>query len=109
MVADVERPAIADPTQLDNSDADMVIIWQGMSTAFEHPTHGVVGPVPYRRTGGHTGPYGVAFIAGASIPVGPQGIRSSFDVVPTIAELLGQSLDQSFSGTSLLNSCTESQ
>lgn len=103
VVAKVERPQIADPRDLDLSDADMVIVWQGISNAFEHPEHGLVGPVPFRRTGGHTGLHGVAYLAGAGLKAGFHGTRSSFDVVPTIAEMAGLAPAAHLSGTSLIN------
>ncbi len=109
VVADIERPAIANPYDLDHSDADMVVIWQGMSTAFTHPKYGVIGPVPYRRTGGHTGPHGVALIATSALSPGFHGVKSAFDIIPTVAEMLGQHLDDACSGVSLIDSCVASQ
>ena len=66
-----------------------MVIWRGVVTALEHPRLGLIGPVPLRRTGGHTGPHGMAYLAGTSLEPGDHGVRSSFDVVPTIARLLG--------------------
>jgi predicted AlkP superfamily phosphohydrolase/phosphomutase len=103
-VANVERSSVTDPFLLDKSDADMTVVWQGSSNGFEHPEYGLIGPIPFRRTGGHTGPYGVAFIAAKGLPAGFRGVRSSFDVVPTIADLLKTQLSTSVSGTSLLTS-----
>ncbi|HBB35337.1 MAG TPA: hypothetical protein DDZ80_30055 [Cyanobacteria bacterium UBA8803] len=102
VVAEVERPKIQDPLSLDSSDADMTIVWNGISTAFSHPEYGLIGPIPFRRTGGHTGRYGMAFVSGSDIKPGFQGVRSSFDVVPTIAELLEVSIKAPCSGQSLL-------
>lgn len=102
VISRIERPKITDPLKLDTSDADMTIVWSGITTAFIHPEHGLVGPVPFRRTGGHTGPYGVAFITASGIKPGFQGIQSSFNVVPTIMDLLGVSITSSLSGKSLL-------
>jgi hypothetical protein len=54
-VATVERPTISDPASLQGTDADLEVVWSRSLCALEHPGHGLIGPVPYRRTGGHTG------------------------------------------------------
>jgi hypothetical protein len=94
----------SDPLARDPSEADLNIVWKGAALAFEHPTHGKIGPVPYRRTGGHTGPFGMAYIAADKIAPGDLGKRSSFDVVPTLFDLLGERLPQNISGHSLFAS-----
>lgn len=107
VVAEVERPTIANPLALDSSGADMTIVWKGTTTAFDHPKYGLIGPIPYRRTGGHTGPHGVAYLSGKKLPPGFYGVRSSFDVVPTLADLLNTPIQTHVSGESLLkNSLT---
>ncbi|MDY6785085.1 MAG: alkaline phosphatase family protein [Cyanobacteriota bacterium] len=105
VVAEVERPNIQDPLRLDSSDADMTIVWSGISNAFVHPKYGAIGPIPFRRTGGHTGPYGMAFVASPHLQPGFQGLHSSFDVVPTIAELLGEQVKVPCSGVSFFQKC----
>jgi predicted AlkP superfamily phosphohydrolase/phosphomutase len=92
-----------DPLALDSTDADLVIVWKGQAFAVDHPQLGRVGPVPFRRTGGHTGPYGMAYLRGDGIAAGDYGMRSAFDVVPTLVELLDETLPSGLSGTSLLN------
>ncbi len=77
------------------------MVWRG-PLALDHPTLGRVGPVPYRRTGGHTGVHGVAYCSGPGIAAGDRGARSTFDVVPTLIELVGASPPPGLSGTSLL-------
>jgi predicted AlkP superfamily phosphohydrolase/phosphomutase len=99
----VEYPAPRDPRALAATQADLIIVWRGAATCFEHPTLGRVGPVPYRRTGGHTGAYGMAYIRADDRPAGDRGVRSSFDVVPTIIELMGKAPLRPVSGTSLLS------
>jgi predicted AlkP superfamily phosphohydrolase/phosphomutase len=94
--------ADGDPLKLGPSESDLVIVWRGATLGFEHPTLGRIGPLPYRRTGGHTGPYGMAFFAGNGIASGDFGVRPSFDVVPTIVELLGEKLPAGYSGQSAL-------
>jgi hypothetical protein len=100
VVDHVER-AGGDPLALGPSDADLVVVWRGAALGFDHPVHGRIGPLPYRRTGGHTGPYGVAYLAGDGVMPGDGGVRSSFDVVPTIVELLGETPSRALSGRSL--------
>jgi predicted AlkP superfamily phosphohydrolase/phosphomutase len=82
-----ERASTRDPLALSSSEADLLVIWRGVVAAIEHPRLGLIGPVPLRRTGGHTGPHGMAFVAapGKGVEPGDRGVRSSFDVVPTLA------------------------
>lgn len=108
VVDKIERPSTSDPQQLDSSDADMVIVWNAPSAALEHPRYGLVGPVAYRRTGGHTGPYGIAYIASQNIQPDEYDVRSSFDLAPTVADLLKVSVQGSMSGESFLRDCLRS-
>ena len=101
-VESIERAYTRDPLRLGGSESDMVIIWRGVATALEHPRLGLIGPVPLRRTGGHTGRYGMAYIRASDLAVGDHGIRSSFDIVPTIIQLLGGEPGHGVSGASLL-------
>lgn len=99
----IERPgASRDPLEMGPTEADLVVVWRG-PLAIDHPTLGQIGPIPYRRTGGHTGPYGVAYLYGAGLSPGEHGIRSSFDVVPTIIDLLDLPPQTGLSGTTLLH------
>jgi len=97
-----ERASTNDPLALTGSEADLQIIWRGVVAAVQHPRLGLVGPVPLRRTGGHTGPHGMAYLAAPGVEPGDRGVRSAFDVVPTIAALLGERPKTPVSGTSLL-------
>jgi len=109
VVEDVERPTPRDPRELGRSDCDLCIVWRGTPLALEHARHGTIGPVPFRRTGGHTGPHGVAYIALADGHTGPhvrraggeRGVRPALDVVPTLVDLLGLASDGP--GSSLLS------
>lgn len=101
VVDHVERSSSGDPLQLGPTESDLVIVWRGAALGFEHPSLGRIGPLPYRRTGGHTGPYGMAYLAGDGITAGDYGVRSSFDVVPTMVELLGEKPAPELSGRSL--------
>ncbi|MGH7126675.1 MAG: hypothetical protein ACREFI_20015 [Stellaceae bacterium] len=100
----VEFPALRDPSELAETQADLVAVWKGTATCLEHPALGRIGPVAYRRTGGHTGPYGMAYIRADGARVGDHGTRSAFDVVPTIVDLMGYAADRQLSGRSLLSS-----
>lgn len=106
VVEHVERSG-RDPLTLGPSESDLIIVWRGATLGFEHPTLGRIGPLPFRRTGGHTGPYGMAYLAGDGIVAGDYGVRSSFDVVPTIVDLLGEPLPAGLSGHSFLGSPAE--
>lgn len=91
-----------DPHEVGPSEADVYIVWEGAPLGFSHPCLGNIGPLPYLRTGGHTGKYGFLNIVGEGIPAGQHGVASSFDVVPTVIELLGQPRLPRVSGGSLL-------
>ena len=101
-VDSIERPCTRDPLSLAGSEADLLVVWRGVIAGLEHPRLGLIGPVPLRRTGGHTGPHGMAYIAAPGFEPGERGVRSSFDVVPTIAKLLGDQPPANMSGKSLL-------
>ncbi len=97
----VERPGAGrDPRAMGATEADMVVVWH-QALAFDHPTIGRVGPVPYRRSGGHTGPHGMGYFAGPGIAPGEFGVRSAFDVAPTVAALAGARPRAACSGSAL--------
>lgn len=100
-VAQIERPDISHPFELSSSDADMTIVWNSPANALTHPDYGTIGPLPFRRTGGHTGAYGVALIASPHIQPGFQGVRSSFDMMPTIVNWFQETPCVPLSGRSL--------
>jgi predicted AlkP superfamily phosphohydrolase/phosphomutase len=103
VVEAVERAATANPLALSGSECDLLVVWRGVAAAFEHPRLGLIGPVALRRTGGHTGRHGVAYIVAPGLVPGERGVRSSFDVVPTLIELLGCPPMAGVTGTSLLH------
>lgn len=88
-VVTVERASTRDPLALEGSEADVVIVWRDVAGALEHPRLGLVGPVALRRTGGHTGRHGMAYIVAPGFRPGEHGVRSSFDIAPTLVQLLG--------------------
>jgi hypothetical protein len=101
VVDQISGTETADCMDLGTSDADLKIVWRGAPLGLQHPRIGQIGPVPYRRTGGHTGESGVALFAGEGILPGHYGRRSSMDVVPTIVDLLGESGSGRLSGRSM--------
>jgi predicted AlkP superfamily phosphohydrolase/phosphomutase len=103
-VDSIDRAATRDdPRQLGPSESDLLVVWKGVATALEHPRLGLIGPVALRRTGGHTGQHGVAYIVAPALGAGDYGVRSSFDVAPTMVELLGCRPMTGMSGRSLLH------
>jgi predicted AlkP superfamily phosphohydrolase/phosphomutase len=106
VVESIDRPARHDPMALDSSLADLVVVWADCPLALDHPEHGTIGPVPYRRTGGHTSPYGFVSITGPDVVPGDHGIASALDVAPTVYELLGGRATDRISGSSLLGVLT---
>jgi hypothetical protein len=97
-------PGRHNPLELAPSRADLDIKWKGSSLCLEHPDLGRVGPIPFRRTGGHTGPHGMAYLISDVATPGEYGVRSSFDVVPTLFDLLNERPTDRISGHSLLES-----
>ena len=102
MVAFIERAWTRNPLELTGSEADLVVVWRDVAAALEHPRLGLIGPVPLLRTGGHTGLHGFAYILAPGLDPGDHGVRSAFDVVPTMVRLLGHRPPGQMSGQSLL-------
>jgi hypothetical protein len=102
VVDSIERAWTRDPLALTGSEADLIVVWRGVVAALEHPRLGLIGPVPLRRTGGHTGKHGMAYVVAPGLEPGDHGVRSAFDVVPTMVRLLGNQPSAHLSGTSLL-------
>lgn len=92
----------------DGPDCDLVVIWSEAVDALEHPEVGVVGPLPFQRTGEHSA-NGWAYLHGPGIDPGEGGTRSAFDVTPTIVSLLGCPLDDGFEGRPLLEPAAPTQ
>jgi hypothetical protein len=106
VVESIDRPGADDPAALHNSLADLVVVWADCPLALEHPAHGTIGPMPYRRTGGHTSPYGFASVTGPGVIAGDYGVASALDMAPTIFELLAGRAPTGISGTSLAGALT---
>lgn len=93
LVARMDRPVVADPLVVPADHADLVVYWNGSAVALEHPALGLVGPVPYRRTGGHTRPLGFCHLSGPGSAPGQGEHCSVSDLAPTIAALAGSPIE----------------
>jgi predicted AlkP superfamily phosphohydrolase/phosphomutase len=98
-VAEIHRPK-KDPHAIGPSEADLYIVWKSAPLGLTTPRHGNIGPVPFRRTGGHTGSRGFLYMAGEGIAPGEGRAMSSFDVIPTVVDLLGEARPAGMSGVS---------
>ena len=90
----------ADPRRLAPSEVDLIVQWRNRTLGFEHPRIGRIGPLPYRRTGAHTGGHGIAWFDDPTLVPGDHGVTSAFDVVPTVVEMLGLAPQPRLSGAS---------
>jgi predicted AlkP superfamily phosphohydrolase/phosphomutase len=97
----VERASTRDPLALEGSESDVLVVWRDVASALEHPRLGLVGPVALRRTGGHTGRHGLAYVVAPGFRAGDHGVRSSFDIAPTLVRLLGCAPIPGMTGTAL--------
>jgi hypothetical protein len=88
--------------EVGSTEADIYLSFAARTIGFKHPTLGTIGPLPYRRTGGHTGDWGFLYVAGRAAQPGERGTADAFDVVPTVIALLGAPDRPDLSGTSLL-------
>ncbi|MGD9798528.1 MAG: alkaline phosphatase family protein [Acidimicrobiia bacterium] len=100
LVERVDRLRAADPMAPGGPDADLQVVWAGAADALDHPRAGRIGPVPYRRTGGHSA-RGFAFVAGPGVTPGDLGRRAAADVTPTVLSLLGRPVPADVEGRSL--------
>jgi hypothetical protein len=98
-VAAIHQPK-RDPQAVGPSEADLYVIWKDAPMGFSTPGLGPIGPLPYRRTGGHTGGCGFLYVAGEGIAAGPFGEMGSFDVIPTLLDLCGEAKPSRMRGAS---------
>ena len=103
VVREIIRPSVRDPRTLGPTQADMIVVWEGHPLGFVHPSLGTIGPLPYRRPGGHTGDHGIAYFRAPEVSPGFYGTRSAFDVAPTIVSYVAPARDLSLSGKDFLN------
>lgn len=106
VVRSIARPVAADPLRAGPTEADLVIVWRGAPLSFQHDKLGTVGPLPFRRTGGHSGGAGIAYFTSRELPRGAARTVSAFDVAPTLIDLLGAPHPPAISGRSLLQGST---
>ena len=106
-VIEAVQPTDTSPEALGPWEADLYVRFKSQPVALAHPRHGQIGPVPYRRTGGHTGAWGFLYVAGEGIPAAEHGSTSAFDVVPTAVDLLGVTHPARLSGQSLAASLAD--
>lgn len=97
------RPSEDDPMNLPGTQGDIMIIWEGSPIGFRHPKFGDIGPAPSRRMGGHSGGYGAMWVMTPELAPGDYGLRSSFDVAPTVVDLMGQVRPNYMDGESVLH------
>lgn len=101
-IASSVEPVPGDPMQRRPNGADIRVWWRPPALGIDHPQLGRIGPMPPRRTGGHTVDEGVCWVAAPGVAAGGHDWRSSFDVAPTIVDLLGHAPLPDISGRSLL-------
>jgi len=82
--------------------ADLIVEWamEPCDVAIS-PQVGRIGPVPLKRTGGHSR-NGFSWIRDSRLKPGDYSAATAFDLGPTILDLIGVDLPNHFSGQSLL-------
>ena len=93
LFASVERRS-GDPMTRHDTDCDLLILWKKPVDAIIHPRLGRIGPVPFRRPGGHNGSKGFAVFDGAmsDVVVEAGTVRPLTDLATSMKTLLGQTL-----------------
>jgi predicted AlkP superfamily phosphohydrolase/phosphomutase len=103
VVREIYRTSPGDPMAVPPSNGDIEVLWDGEPLGFAHDELGVIGPVPYRRTGGHTGGLGRFYLAAKDVARGHFGVTDALDVAATLEEWLRLRSDQVRSGRSFLS------
>ena len=102
VIRSIDTTNCINPLELDPSDADLIVDWNGINQEIFHPETGAIGPVPFRRTGGHLEKSGITYIYNTNTPDGYYGLRSAYDIVPTIFTMMEESIPPAICGTSLI-------
>ncbi len=100
-VESIQVSSVPDPVMLGPTECDIRVQWKPNVLGWTHPEYGQIGPAPFRRPGGHGGP-GCAWIHAKDVASGDYGRRSSFDVVPTILDLIDEQSEVNVSGSSII-------
>jgi predicted AlkP superfamily phosphohydrolase/phosphomutase len=89
-------------------DPDLIVLWRSRpADVVDSPTLGRIGPLPFNRSGSHVH-RGFLLAAGAGIPRSarlPDG--RALDITPTILELMGAAIPDSFDGVPLVHPAAE--
>ena len=72
------------------SEADLVVGWRHEVVALEHPRLGFIGPLAPPANGQPQGAHGMTYVSTSGLEPSDRGVRSAFDMVPTLPTLLGQ-------------------
>src|SRR5262249_38751407 len=72
VVEEFHQPSVQ-PADRSPTEADLCVHWRGLPTGMQHPKYGKIGPIPYRRTGGHSGPRGFLYYVGSGLSSGDYG------------------------------------
>lgn len=92
---------LADGSEL--PPADLIVEWHDRSCdVADSPLYGRIGPVPLRRTGGHSR-NGFAWFRHARFEPGDRGVATPFDIGPTLLDMIGVTIPDHFDGRSLLS------
>ncbi len=91
-----------EPYAVGNTEADIIVLWRGSPLALATQDNHVIGPLAYRRPGGHTGGDGCAVWIGDEFTSGRYERTSAFDVVPTLCEYLCGEIPSPCDGESFL-------
>jgi predicted AlkP superfamily phosphohydrolase/phosphomutase len=103
VVANVRRPREGcDQSDPRLPDADLEVLWTADPfDAVESEALGRVGPVPYRRAGGHT-TEGFILMRRPDLVPGEYGQRPTMDIAPTLLDLAGLAAPRRLDGESIL-------
>ncbi len=102
IVAEFFMMRAEDPFDPAGAPADILFRWSDTTQALDHPTAGLIGPVPYQRAGEHDGT-GFALFNGDGIAPGDLGTRPGLDLAATIQTMLGRDPVNPSAGVSILD------
>lgn len=103
VVRSVRRPRADDPMDPAGDTADLVFEWADeLIDAFEHPAHGLIGPVPAHRPGVH-GRDGFLYVQAPGVESGDRGTRPAWDIPATLLALVGAQRAEESEGCSVLD------